>query len=377
MRPRTIVEEAVTINAADVHLTEEVRLRFEQKRLTAAEIESLFTHLERCASCAERFRIDARFGVAFERGDERHLDLETEMIPFVDGLLDAAGREIVESHVEECPLCRNELSDLHAIARTRPRRSYRLLALAASLAIAVSALLLISREERTPPPAGVFAPPRAATATMATPRPALVYETPAWTKAVEEALKLGRLPFPDALRALQSRAGTVRGSGEAAARGVFEPAGIVVESTRPRFRWPSIERAAYEVFVFADDEEITRSGSLDVADWYPRRDLPRGRTYQWQVEVRTGDGKRIVPAAPIPPPSFHIVASDEHRQLEQARSAHPDDSLLLAVLHARSGLVAEARAYASKLEQSPDPRVRRLAVAARQSPSPISTKGAQ
>ncbi len=364
------------------HLEEETFARLERGELDAAEINVVLAHVRACPRCAKR--------IAAERGAERaaalldsldepecHLDLDEEMIPYVDGALDAAGVEIVESHLDDCVMCRAEVDDLRAgrpdfspagRAEARPTR-WGWLAVAAAVIIALIAVLIaIARRPRED-----ARPVIVRTTTSAVPPEVAVhgYERPEWTALVDRTLNDGRLPVSPEQLALQREAAVLRGNGTAA-EGAVSPAGVFVEATRPTFIWPSTLGGSYTVFVYAGDAEIANSGPVRHAQWTPARPLARGRTYSWQVETRSGGTKTLLPQ-PVAA-RFRILGTAEHDELEAARAAHPDDPLLLATLAARAGLVKEARAELDKLASSSDPRVRRLVA---QEASPIKTNGAQ
>lgn len=294
---------------------------------------------------------------------ERHLDFDTELAPYAGGAAGPAEREIVESHVEDCAMCRAELDDLQRLAAamrsTRPM-PLRLLALAASLVIAViAAVLLLARREPAP-----IQPSPIAT----------VYANAEWAQLVEQSLRSGRLPEPAIAPPPATQEGALRGG--AVPKGSLTPSGVVIETVRPTLAWTSSQDASYVVTLVSGDEEIARSERLVAAHWTLPRDLPRGRTYQWQVEVSRGGATSLLPSLPTPLPSFRVLAAREHGDLERARATHPRDALLLAALAARYGLADEARAQIETLRGSHDPRVQRI-VRSVQEGSPSSTKAAQ
>jgi hypothetical protein len=132
----------------------------------------------------------------------------------------------------------------------------------------------------------------------------------------------------------------VRGHSTASSTAALEPAGVVLMTDRPRFRWKtSVSRAV--VSIFDGPRRVARSGLLNVSEWMPDSPLPRGRTYQWQVELRNGT-PRILPAPPDPPAAFRVMDEASFRELTAAQRERPDDHLLLAVLYARAGARSDA-----------------------------------
>jgi len=292
---------------------------------------------------------------------ERHLDFDTELAPYAGGTAGPAEREIVESHLDDCAMCRAEIEDLQRLAPAmRSRRPWRVLALAASLAIAViAAVLLLARRERAP-----VQPSQAAS----------VYANAEWARLVEQSLQSGRLPEPVIAPPPAPQEGALRGG--AVPKAWLAPSGVVIDTTRPMLAWTPEPGASYVVTLVSGNEEIARSERLAAPRWTVQGDLPRGRIYQWQVEVSRGSAKSLLPSLPAPLPSFRILGAREHDDLERARAAHPRDALLLAALAARYGLADEARARIETLRGSHDPRVQRI-VRSVQEGSPSSTKAAQ
>jgi len=295
----------------------------------------------------------------------RHLDVDEELAPYLEGSLDAAGVEIVESHLEGCATCRAEADDLRrVIARPKTRR-WVALAVAASLAAAASIVAVWMRPQPVSPPRiGIdrpvlYLPPTSSTA-----------EDEPWKDLIETTLTRGRLPLPAWIDELRSDV-VLRGG--VAGKSAVSPNGIVVESVRPRFTWLATKDASYTAFIYEGERAIENSGTLRRTEWTPSRALVRGRTYAWQVETRNGSSARIEPAPA--PAIFRVAAAREYEDLEKARAEHPDDALLLAVLAARAGLFDASKTYLARLSRSDDPRVRHLAAVYEASPS--STNGAQ
>lgn len=150
--------------------------------------------------------------------------------------------------------------------------------------------------------------------------PALVEHVrdPEWQWLVSRAVETGDLPFPDDV-----------------------DSGIVVDDARPELTWPARAGATYVVSVFDGDRAIARSEPLPVPRWHPHRELPRGRTLTWQVEVPRRDKTEVIPATPRA--MFRVTRVRDHRELANAKSSRADDDVLLAVLYARAGLRDDAR----------------------------------
>ncbi len=288
----------------DVHMTAAVFERFARGDLEDGELFDVLEHLEQCQSCA-------RAGQARAAGD--------------------------------LPALRQEL--LAETQRPRTHASVWLAAAAALIVIAILSAWLI-RNERAPQPQPV--PPMATRGNDVAPAPpppapvAVAYADPEWKRLVETATASGRLPLPADLATLRTSPDTVRGPSGTIER--ISPAGAVIDEVRPTFTWPSRTNGIYSVSIFDGDREVMHSPPLQVPRWKPDRDLPRGRTLAWQVEV-TGHGSlETIPSPPSPPATFRIVTENGQREIARVRSLHPDDHLLLAVLYAHNGMRAEALA---------------------------------
>jgi anti-sigma factor RsiW len=355
------------------HLTETDRERMQRGELTAAERLQILRHVAACADCRERVPFDDRTVARFRRNlhaeAETHLNFDAQSASYVDGVLDAAEREIVEGHLEDCAMCRAEIADLQRLRdelahgtttqHTLARRRSRVAALAAAAVVAIAFLTL--REDPPPSPMPPAPPPvvAAAQSTPLPPPPEPHALDPAWQTLIATSLATATLPFPADLSALTPAAEVPRGTA-ALAEDPFEPAGIVVDDTSPSFAWPSRAGAQYVVAVFDGEEEVLRSASLREPRWSARTALRRGRTYAWQVEVMLADGTTdILPAPPAPPALFRITTTTAHDELARAHREHPDDHLLLAVLQARAGMKREALAELA-LVAANDPRVATL-----------------
>lgn len=299
--------------------------------------------------------------------EPEHPDLETELFAYAEGTLPRERAAEIAEHVMWCTRCREDVADARALAPRESRRPWRAwLPLAAAATIGGMVFLFVTRDD-APLPRPVSTK-TVTTETVATPLPATTTTTTAaapryaraeWETLVREARAGAPLAVAGALAPLRRDAYVLRGG---AGGGVtLEPSGVIVESPRPRFRWSETAPRAV-VVVFADDAEVARSGELSANEWTPRRDLPRGVTLTWQVELRREDAMAIIPAPPAPPARFRVVDAATAAALEEARRAHPDDALLLGLLYARAGLVDEARLQFERVRNPADRSLaRRLA----------------
>lgn len=181
-----------------------------------------------------------------------------------------------------------------------------------------------------------------------------------WRREVGEALASQRVKRPPVLDALESGAGALRGPGGGAPFAILGPAGVVVESDRPSFRWGAPGGAtSYAVSVFDSRlNKVAESGPLTATEWTPPRPLRRGATYSWQVTAVLGGKEVVSPGAAAPEAKFAVVGQAESEELRRARRSLPDSHLMLGVLYARAGLLEEAeREFRALVESNPNSSV--------------------
>jgi hypothetical protein len=345
-------ERTSFMNAAAPHMTSDQLERLAHGELRREEMFALDEHVAVCEDCASRARLRARDGLralhAHFAADApaalEHPDRDTELLPYARSRADAVARELVESHLDECPRCRDIVADARmSRRRTSRRRVWLVAAVAATVVILFIAMLLDMRTPTRPSVKAPIATPIAPSRQPPRLPPPTVNDIdPKWAALVLRATQTGRLPFPSDLAVLSAAPDVVRGEGGASTR--VSPAGIVIDDVRPTFSWSAVAGATYTVFVFDGDRELLRSAVLRSARWTADRDLPRGRTLAWQVEAAHGEAIETIPSPPAPPARFRIAAKRDHDALALARAEHPHDDLLLAVLAARAGLRAEAEA---------------------------------
>jgi anti-sigma factor RsiW len=284
--------------------------------------------------------------------DAGHLDAATQLIPYVDGQVDAADREIIESHLDDCAMCRAEVDDLRTMLARRPRATPWWIAFAAAAAVATTLFLAWPRPE---PPIAVSPPPLVVRPAVVAPEPMAPapprYGKPEWQRLVDDAKRTGRLRFPAYLTDLAPPPDVLRGV-RGSRDDELTPAGRVVDDARPELSWRARRGATYVVSVFDGETEVARSESLTSARWTVTRTLRRGRTYLWQVRVSVDGKEETIPALPAPPALFRITSNEEHRAIADARTQFPNDHLLHAVLYAKSGMREEAERALDRAQHS-------------------------
>ena len=308
-------------------------------------------------------------------------DYET-VAAWVDGTLEGVEREVFEARLQADPQLRAEVEDLQALrarlarpaaARVLPFRARVLLPLSGLAAAAALVLALLATWRPGPVTPSPFQ------AQLSTPLP-LVAErvrladagrtvvlradgslegltglSDDSARAVAAALGDGRLELPARLSALQGRRGVLMGGPAPATRlRVVSPQGVNVRAARPEFHWQPLPGArAHVVSVFTEDlAPVLRSPELPAtaAVWRAGADLPRGRSYVWQVAALVGDERQVAPAPPEPEARFHVLGAGEARALEQELGAVGDSRLARGVLLARAGVLDEAERALSELQ---------------------------
>ncbi len=394
-----------------------------RRTLRSADFLSVDDHLAACEPCrraaAEFFSPDlgAFDGISLRRKLEGaylpygpHLD-EAQLEAYAAG---SPADPTVEAHLLECPLCREEVSDLQAFLRDResadempdePDAPWRQLAsLSRSLASQPP-------DEETWPPAAISRPTPTAPAAPArkTARPlrmwiaagaalaatlaiaAVVWSTVHWpvpahlqttvtstlapsslppdlARLEQDALWSGQVALPAEIAELKGSAGVLRGRvGDPAGAALEYPLATATVSARPQFRWTLAARGAeaagvkVRVALFTEDlREAASSGVLTGDSWQPPANLQPGEKYLWQLTVIRRGGQEVVPKPPAPQARFQVLAADVSARLQEAAAQYPNRHVLLGVLYARAGAVADATREWKLAEPSDPVRVGRL-----------------
>ena len=332
------------------HVTGEKLRRLARRELGPREIAEVLRHVGACEECARAAAAEADAhpdSLQTMIGDDEgpwHPE-PADIAAYADGTAGPAGREIVESHLEDCALCREDVEDLATLRRRRSRRRAWRIAIAtaaAIVAVVISVLLLRSRRSEPGPPspsAPVVTTQPSTTITMISESqpPPRRYASAEWEQLVRTAEESGRLAIA---RGIDATPVVLRGPGGKTTM-ELAPSGVVIDETRPRFSWPSRDGAMYVVSIYSGDEPVAQSEALTETQWTPAAPLARGRTYVWQVQATRAQEREIIPAPPAPPAMFRVVSKRDHDELAEARRLHPDDHLLHAVLYARAGLREE------------------------------------
>lgn len=167
----------------------------------------------------------------------------------------------------------------------------------------------------------------------------------AYREMLKGALADRRIERSPQLKGLSRPGSSLMSSdGQGAEFSVLDPAGSVLLTDRPTFRWSALEGATgYVVEVYDDGFNlVATSPRLDARSWAAPQTLPRGKVYAWQVTAFK-DGQEIKsPRPPAPQAKFRILDRAKADELARARRSYPSSHLTLGLLYARAGLLKEA-----------------------------------
>ena len=373
------------------HLSPEEIAAYQRRTLPPGDLLRVDDHLAGCRECRGRIDGAERIGRAVTA---MHSDLAEvaktldhpvpEQLAFlVDGRLEDVELELVESHLEICPSCAEDVEDLRAVRLALPGSSVEEtprgpLAYAAVTALAAGlAGLLVwmgirpmptsehesSRAEApvvepaVAPPAN---PPRltlndgGATVTIHADGSAHGFPslTPDEAAAIRLALEEGRVGLLPLVVDLGAHPGTLMSGG--ADRSAFQPLrpmATAVEADRPTFEWTPLQGAtAFVVSVFDRDfNKVAESPPVAATRWRPDASLTRGRTYAWQVRAFLPDNEIVAPAPPAPEARFRVLSQTEADRLAGVRSRYENFHLVLGLLLAQAGALDEAERELERL----------------------------
>ncbi len=142
---------------------------------------------------------------------------------------------------------------------------------------------------------------------------------------------------------------------------VIEPAGIVLLTARPTFRWSAMEGATGYVVEIYDSKFnlVTTSPELTNTSWMSPA-LGRGKVYSWQVKASKEGQEFKSPRPPAPQAKFRIVDQAKANELAKARQVYPSSHLMLGLLYAEAGLLKEAEQELRLLQKAnPDSEIAR------------------
>ncbi len=377
------------------HLSKKQIEDYSQNRVGGAELLALSDHLGECESCAGRVEAaldaDAAFFAmreeAFAGEAGAHLTSE-QTAEYVDKNLAGDELQFVTDHLSSCEQCAFAVDDLRAFRnqiapsldreygpasavpvvretwRQRFVSLFRVSPVPAFGAAALAILLLsfigwtvwrTRKEEKSEvavaPTPSLQRSPSVAPSVPVQPEPVSVVAQlndgavpPAYQELVRKALTSQRIERSSQLEGLTRPPSSLMGANERGEFSVLSPAGVVLMTDRPAFRWSRLEGAmGYVVEVY--DEQFKRvmaSPELTTLSWNPTQSLPRGQVYSWQVKA-VKDGQEVtVPRPPAPQAKFRVIDQTRLDEISKAKRAYGSSHLTLALLYAKAGLLNEA-----------------------------------
>jgi hypothetical protein len=353
------------------HLSLDAVARYSNRELPPADLIAADDHLAVCEVCRRRVSDPGLLNAVFRslRQDldsdanevSGHLTYE-QMEAFAGEDLDQVEREIVESHIEDCRMCSDELTDLQAFHNSQADD------VAANVAfVQPRSLKDTVRDASSNRSAGEFGGfwrwPKVLVPVTVAALVVLVFSTryllhqPFLTtrnqmtsgstlgSAAPSAPEPEQLRTPPELAALIGKQGTMLGaSREAPSFTLRSPVGTFVEETRPTFRWQSLSGAReYKVTVFnAQLNLIETSPQLHSTEWKSSIPLKRRQVYLWQVTA-TRDLEQVV--SPVPPAAeakFKIISEAQATELNELKRDGGQSHYALGLAYARAGVLDQA-----------------------------------
>ena len=186
---------------------------------------------------------------------------------------------------------------------------------------------------------------------------------PAYRNLLTKALTMQRVERSSQLEGLTRPPSALMGSDKQRREfSVVEPAGSVLLTEKPTFRWSPMSGAtSYRVEVYDDQFKlVTTSLQITNQSWATPQSLARGKIYAWQVKAFKDGEEFTSPRPPAPQAKFRILDQAKANELARARRAYASSHLALGLLYAEAGLLREAEQELRMLQRAnPDSDVAR------------------
>jgi hypothetical protein len=322
-----------------VHPSDEQLARFVAAALPPDAVLEVDDHLAICPDCRARARaLRPTDGALAALEDtvatvpaDTHLR-DDEVQAYVDGTLDEAARADADDHLERCEVCARQIEDLRGWAAPPARRGWPAYAWVASILLAILGPIGYWQWQASRPPdvAGIAALPADLEA------------------RVREAVTAGRANVPPWMAALAGQPEVTMGPpAPAAAFRVVSPLATAVATDRPTFHWEPLAGATEYTVTIADvrGRAVASSSAGTGTTFTPAVPLPATGIYTWQVTARVGTRTVLAPAPPAPAAHFVVLDASTRDLLARLEREQPDAHVLLGILYAQAGVIAEARRH--------------------------------
>lgn len=342
------------------HLSGEEAGRYRHRAMSATELLHADDHLADCAACrgaiASADELASLAGL-LTSAEASHLDFE-QLAAYVDGTAGEIDRELVDTHVAGCALCRHELHDLAKFA-VKPHHAARWwIGAAAAAAIAAAALYVPIQGHR----AVVSLQDGGRRVTLR--RDGRVTGLPPQLTSAQEseiarALQHGKVPKAAGVAALRGSRQTILGKSDATTTQLapIAPLGCVVIDDRPTLEWsevPGVNRYRAELFD-SHFHPVAASGVLRATRWTVDVPLHRGETYVWQVTAFENDREITAPAPPAPMARFGVLDASRARTIGRLMAQLPPSHLALGIAYAEAGALPDAeREFRALVDENRD-----------------------
>ena len=327
------------------HLSGDEAGRYRRQAVSAAELLRIDEHLAACPACrtilASADDLDS-LAALLTSADLTHLEYE-QLAAYADRTADAIDRELVDTHVADCALCRRELQDLQKFAR-KPRHIARW-AIAAAAAILIAIFVTIPRRDANRSLVTLTDAGRQVTLRSDGQLTGLPHLSPAQQQAIARALTNGELPQAPNVAALRGSRHTILGATDPRSElQPIAPLGCIVVDDRPTLEWnqlPGVTRYRAELFD-SHFHPVAASSVLRETRWTVDVPLRRGETYVWQVTAFANDREITAPAPPAPMARFGVLDAPRAKEIGRLASQQPPSHLALGIAYAEAGALPDA-----------------------------------
>ena len=335
---------------------------------------------------------------------------------YVEGLLTGDERRMIEDHLASCAQCAPQVADLRAFrnqiapeinhefqpghsvpgaksprtpaqsGRTLPAPLLKipiwiyavapallLLALAAWVAWKSTTTNTEQVAVSSPTPAPTVAPVLVPTLAPSPSDSQIAADIEKWPfeyqRLARAALTSQRVETSPHLEGLSRPASSLMGGDDPGKHfAVTEPAGRIILTDRPTFRWSSLSGATGYVVEVYDEKfrSVISSPVLTGVSW-TSPPLTRGELFSWQVKAIKEGQEFLAPRPPAPQAKFRILDQVKAAEISRVRRDYSSSHLLLGLVYARAGLLEEAEQELSALQKAnpDDAVVRKLTASVR------------